>query len=170
MVQLEQQHDVCKDDLNNALTSKSAGREALKSSMAEKERNLRKSESEAEELFKVFHADLFVDCPLKMLMSQVTIQCQIFRQFNCALYVCVLCSNLQTIHLCFVCVYALQQWESKYQMGIESCKLDLAAKKSEWADMVTMILNTKQKTDTLLESLAKFAAQSVESVKQQLCP
>ncbi len=72
--------------------------------------------------------------------------------------------------MCFVCVYALQQWESKYQMGIESCKLDLAAKKSEWADMVTMILNTKQKTDTLLESLAKFAAQSVELVKQQLCP
>jgi hypothetical protein len=102
MVQLEQQHDACKDDLNNALASKIAIREALKSSMAEKERNLRKSESEAEELFKVFHADLFVDCPLKMFMSKVTIQCQIIRQFNCALY--VLCSNLQTIQLCFVCV------------------------------------------------------------------
>jgi hypothetical protein len=93
MVQLEQQHDACKDDLNNALAAKIASREALKSSMAEKERNLRKSESESEELFKVFHADLFVDCPLKMLMSQVTIL-----------------SNFQTIQLCFVCVCALQQF------------------------------------------------------------
>jgi hypothetical protein len=94
MVQLEQQHDACKDDLNNALASKIASREALKSSMAEKERNLRKSESEAEELFKVFYADMFVDCPFSMLMSQ---------SHNPV-------SNFQTIQLCFVCVCALQQF------------------------------------------------------------
>jgi hypothetical protein len=61
-----------------------------------------------------------------------------------------------------------QQWEFKYQMGVASCNLELAAKKDEWADMVTMILNAKENSDVALKNLANLAAQALETVKQQL--
>jgi hypothetical protein len=53
--QLEAQYNALKDDLDTNLASKIAEREALKSSMAEKERLLKRSEAEAEEHFKVYH-------------------------------------------------------------------------------------------------------------------
>ncbi|KAH9551779.1 hypothetical protein CY35_09G030300 [Sphagnum magellanicum] len=109
---LEAQYNALKDDLDTNLASKIAEREALKSSMAEKERLLKRSEAEAEEHFK--------------------------------------------------------QWEFKYQMGVASCNLELAEKKDEWADMVTMILNAKENSDMALKNLANLAAQALETVKQQL--
>jgi hypothetical protein len=110
--QLEAQYNALKDDLDTNLASKIAEREALKSSIAEKERLLKRSEAEAEEHFK--------------------------------------------------------QWEFKYQMGVASCNLELSAKKDEWADMVTMILNAKENSDVALKNLANLAAQALETVKQQL--
>jgi hypothetical protein len=61
-----------------------------------------------------------------------------------------------------------QQWEFNYQMGVASCNLELATKKDEWADMVTMILNAKENSDVALKNLANLAAQALETVKQQL--